>query len=133
MSVAIDTNVLVRLLVREDEKQFEAARRLLDREAASGAPVLIQLMCIVETEWVLRSVFRLQKPVIASAFSTLLEAEDLRIESEATLEEALRLWASHTVEFADCILAAQAAELGRTVFATFDIGASKLPSGELIG
>ena len=43
MTIAIDTNVLVRLLVRDDEAQYAAAHRLVDQAAAAEEPVLIVL------------------------------------------------------------------------------------------
>ena len=133
MSVAIDTNVLVRLLVRDDEAQFVAAKRLVERAEAAGAPVLIVLCALLETEWVLRSRYKLAKPDIAAAFSQLLESEDVVIEHDASLEEALYVWAQHPgADFADCLLNARAAHLGRTRFVSFDIGAAKLPRGELL-
>jgi predicted nucleic-acid-binding protein len=133
MSIAIDTNVLVRLLVRDDEAQFAAAKRLIEQSEAAGAPVLIVLCALLETEWVLRSRYKLAKPVIAGAFAQLLESEDVLIEHEASLEEALYVWAQHPVaDFADCLINARAAHLGRTRFVSFDVGAAKLPRGELL-
>ena len=67
MSIAIDTNVLVRLLVRDDEAQYSAARRLVDEAAAADEPVLIVLGALLETEWVLRSRYQLDKAGIAGA------------------------------------------------------------------
>ena len=53
--LGIDTNVLVRFLVRDDPEQFERARRLIKREVGGGETVLISLLVLLETEWVLRS------------------------------------------------------------------------------
>jgi predicted nucleic-acid-binding protein len=64
VTIAVDTNVIVRLLVRDDEKQFAAATRLVDQAAAAGEPILIVLMSILETEWVLRSAYKLDKATI---------------------------------------------------------------------
>ncbi|MFT7724151.1 MAG: type II toxin-antitoxin system VapC family toxin [Roseateles sp.] len=133
MSVSIDTNVLVRLLVRDDEMQFAAARRLVEQAAAADEPVLIVLLVLLEAEWVLRSRYQLDKASIAAAFAQLLEAKGVVIEHEPTLEEALYVWAQHpAADFADCLLNARAAHLGRTRFVTFDVGAAKLPRGELL-
>ena len=68
MTVAIDTNVLVRLLVRDNEAQYAAAQRLVDRAAAADEPVLIVLGVLLETEWVLRSRYKLDKASIAAAY-----------------------------------------------------------------
>jgi len=133
MSVAIDTNVLVRLLVRDDETQFAVACRLVEEAAAAKEPVLIMLCTLLETEWVLRSGYKLDKASISGAFMQLLESGDVEFEHEPTVEEALYLWARHSkVGFADCLLNARAAHLGRYRFMTFDVGASKLPRAELL-
>jgi len=131
--IAIDTNVLVRLLVRDDEAQFNAAIQLVEQAEAAGQPLLIVLGALLETEWVLRSRYRLDKPAIASTFARLLEVDGLVFEHEPTVEEALYIWTQHpSADFADCLHNARAAQLGRTRFVTFDAGAAKLPRGELL-
>ena len=133
MSVAIDTNVLVRLLVRDDEIQFALAQRLINEAVLSDERVLIVLGVLLEAEWVLRSRYKLDKTAISSAFTQLLESKDVEFEHEPTVEEALYLWAMHSnVEFADCLLNARAAHLGRDRFVTFDRRASRLPRGSLL-
>jgi predicted nucleic-acid-binding protein len=134
MSIAIDTNVLVRLLVQDDPAQFAAARRLVDSAAQAEEPVLIMLCALLETEWVLRSRYKLDKQDIAGAFAQLLESGDVEFEHEPTVEEALHLWTQQSqAGFADCLLSARAVHLGRSRFLTFDVGASKLPRAELLG
>lgn len=133
MTIAIDTNVLVRLLVRDDETQYAAAQRLVDQAAAAEEPVLIMLGTLLETEWVLRSRYKLDKPTIAVAFTALLESADVEFEHPPTVEEALYVWAQHPeADFADCLLTARAAHLGRSRFLTFDAGAARLPGAELL-
>ena len=133
MSIAIDTNVLVRLLVRDDEAQYTAAQRLVGQAAAAEEPVLIVLGALLETEWVLRSRYRLDKASIAGAFTALLESGDVEFEHLPTVEEALYVWAQHPgADFAGCRLAARAAHLGRSRFVTFDAGAARLPGVDLL-
>jgi predicted nucleic-acid-binding protein len=133
MSLAVDTNVIVRLLVRDDEKQYAAAKRLVQHAGSAGEPILIVLMAILETEWVLRSHYKLDKASVAQAFTQLLESQDVVIENAVTLEEALYVWAQHPdADFADCLLAARATHLGATQFMTFDVRASRLPGAALL-
>jgi predicted nucleic-acid-binding protein len=133
VSIAIDTNVLVCLLVRDDEAQFQAAKRLVEQAEAAGEPLLIVLTALRETEWVLRSRYRLDKPAIAATFARLLETDGVVLEHEPTAEEALYIWNQHpSADFADCLHNARAAQMGRTRFVTFDAGAAKLPRGELL-
>ena len=133
MTIAIDTNVLVRLLVRDDEVQYTAAKRLVDDAAAAEEPVLIVLGALLETEWVLRSRYKLDKASVAAAFNALLESADVEFEHPPTVEEALYVWAQNPeADFADCLLTARAAHLGRSRFLTFDAGAARLPGAELL-
>jgi predicted nucleic-acid-binding protein len=75
--LGLDTNVLVRYLVRDDQVQFEKARRLIKRESDKGEPVLVSLLVLLEADGVLRSRYELSKAEVLSAFSTLLDVADL--------------------------------------------------------
>lgn len=124
--LGLDTNVLVRFLVRDDETQFEKARKLIRRETAAGRPVFVGLLVLLETEWVLRSRYGLSKAEILGAFGSLLDADDLRFENEPAIEEALYVWKDNPAVFADCLIGAQNRRMGCTATATFDTKAVKL-------
>jgi predicted nucleic-acid-binding protein len=125
--IGLDTNVLVRFLVRDDEEQYERARRRIRREAQAGDPACISLLVLLEAEWVLRSRYKLGKSEILSAFSALLSSMDLRFEDEASIEEALFVWQDSGAQFADCLIGARNRALGAAATATFDQAALKLP------
>jgi predicted nucleic-acid-binding protein len=125
--LGIDTNVLVRFLVRDDEAQFENARKLIKREVAAGRGVLVNQLVLLETEWVLRSRYSLAKNLIIQAISGLLNASDVRFEDEPAVEEALFIWKDSAADFADCLIGAKNRRLGCRATATFDMKASKLP------
>jgi predicted nucleic-acid-binding protein len=124
--LGVDTNVLVRYLVRDDQLQFEKARRLIKREAGKSEPVLVSLLVLLETEWVLRSRYELSKPEILSAFSTLLDVADLAFEDEPSVEHALYSWKDSVADFADCLIDARNRRLGCQATATFDVKALQL-------
>lgn len=125
--IAIDTNVLVRLLVRDDERQFSAVQRLLKHAAERNEPVFISLVAMVETEWVLRSRCKIKRAQIMEAFTALLESDDIQFEDEQALEQALHFWGAFSVSFTDCVLAARSRSAGCQQLVTFDIDAAKLP------
>jgi predicted nucleic-acid-binding protein len=129
--VGLDTNVLVRFLVADDQRQFEKARRLIGREAAIGDPVLISQLVLLECEWVLRSRYGLAKDEIFGAFSGLLDSTEVRVEDEACVEEALYVWRESGAEFADCLIGAKYRALGRASTVSFDERAVKLPGFRL--
>ena len=124
--IGIDTNVLVRFLVRDDEHQFERARRLLKRGISGGEPVFISHLVLLETEWVLRSRYCVTKTAIRAALNALLDASALQFEDEPPIEEAVFTWKDSTAEFADCLINAHYRALGCRATATFDAKALKL-------
>jgi predicted nucleic-acid-binding protein len=135
MSVAIDTNVLIRILVQDPTApdQCAAARSLVADATAAGEPLFVSLCALLETEWVLRSRYKVDRKAMASAFISMLEAPGIEFEHDATVEEALFLFDQFpTADFADCLLVARATHLGRSRFVTFDAGAADLPRGELL-
>ncbi len=125
--LGIDTNILVRFLVRDDEAQFEKARKLIKREVAAGRRVFVNQLVLMETEWVLRSRYAVPKNQIVEAISGLLDATDVQFEDEPAIEEALFMWKDTAADFADCLIGAKNRRLGCRATATFDEKASKLP------
>ena len=125
--LGVDTNVLVRFLIRDDEAQFEKARKLIKREVAAGRRVFVSQLVLLETEWVLRSRYSLSKSQIIGAISGLLDAGDIRFEDEPAIEEALFIWNDTTADFADCLIGSQNRRLGCRATATLDAKASRLP------
>ena len=127
MMLGLDTNVLVRFLVRDDQAQFEKARRLIKREVAAGSGIFVNQLLLLETEWVLRSRYGLTKKWIIEVISGLLEASDVHFEDEPAIEEALFTWKDASADFADCLISAKNRRLGCRATATFDVRAAKLP------
>jgi predicted nucleic-acid-binding protein len=124
--LGVDTNILVRYLIRDDQPQYEKARRLIDREVAKGEPVLVSLLVLLETEWVLRSRYQLAKAEVVMAFSALLDTADLAFEDEPSVENAVYSWKDSAADFADCLIEAHNRRLGCRATATFDGRALKL-------
>ena len=125
--LGIDTNVLVRFLVQDDQVQFERAQKLIEHESRRGSGVLISLVVLLETEWVLRSRYSLAKAEILAAFSGLLASAELRFEDEHSIEAALFAWKDSPADFADCLIGARHRALGCRATASFDARATKLP------
>ena len=125
--IGLDTSVLVRFLVQDDTRQFERARRLIQREAERGEPVMISLLVLLETEWVLRSRYALSKEEISDTISGLLDAAEVRFEVEPVVEQALYLWRDSAADFADCLVGVHHRSLGCEATASFDARAIRLP------
>lgn len=110
--VAIDTNIVVRLLVNDDPLQTGKTVELFSKNK-----IFISKTVVLETEWVLRGVYNLERTTINSALKSLLSLEQVIIEDEAGVFEAL---SSHLqgMDFADAIHLASS-RMAKS-FATFD-------------
>jgi predicted nucleic-acid-binding protein len=129
----LDTNVLVRFLLRDDRQQAAAARAAIEGAVEGGEPAAVSLVTLAETEWVLRSRAKLNKAAVLVIFKQLLEARDLLFESEEAVEEAIFSYEHGKADFAECLMLAQYRRMGCTATLTFDARAAKLPGAELIG
>lgn len=129
---ALDTNVLLRLLMRDDAGQLAAAQALVARSQRTGEGVFIPVTVALELEWVLRSRFGLDKATVLHTFTQLLSTVELRFESVVALEWALRQYKAATTDFGDCLHAALASQAGEQPLWTFDKAASKLDGTRLL-
>src|SRR6266851_463810 len=95
--IAVDTNVLVRLLTGDDRKQAAAAPSLF-----AAGPIWIAKTVLLETGWVLRSLYGFEESAIRDAFTRLLGLKNLRAEDEPSVATALALTV-HGIELADAM------------------------------
>jgi predicted nucleic-acid-binding protein len=72
----IDTNTLVRFLVRDDAQQFEIVHQIVEREVLASRRVFVSQLVLQEMEWVLRSRYGFSKPQIQGVVSGLLDSMD---------------------------------------------------------
>jgi len=94
---AVDTNVVVRLLTQDDAKQAAAAKSLF-----AAGPIWIAKTVLLETGWVLRSLYGFDERTIRDAFTKLLGLKNVHTEDKASMADALSLTA-HGIELADAI------------------------------
>lgn len=114
MKVTVDTNILVRAVVRDDEKQGEAAAALL-KEAAL---IVVPLLCLCEFVWVLRRVYGFGQPDISTALRILLGAGNVVVNRPA-VDAGLAIFEAGG-DFADGLIAYEGRWLGGEVFVSFD-------------
>jgi predicted nucleic-acid-binding protein len=109
---AADTNILVRFLTEDDQEQAAAARRLF-----AAGPVWLSKTVLLETAWVLRSIYGFEEAEIRQAFVKLLGLPNVHAEDARAVAAALAL-AAQGVELADAVhLSSRPAG---AAFATFD-------------
>ena len=124
---AVDTNVLVRLIVRDDARQTASA------DAFVQAGAWVSVLALVETMWVLDSVYEINSAGIAAAIEMLLSHEHLTLQDQDTVAYALDLYRSHSsLGFSDCLMLELARKSGHLPLGTFDRGLGKLAGTKML-
>ncbi|MGH7024700.1 MAG: type II toxin-antitoxin system VapC family toxin [Caulobacteraceae bacterium] len=110
--LAIDTNVIVRALIGDEPDQSRRARALLESEA-----VFVSTTVLLETEWVLRSAYRVTAADTAEALKRLAGLPNVSFEAPVVIEQSLD-WMTRGMDFADALHLTAARDCAG--FATFD-------------
>ena len=130
---ALDTNVLVRWLTDDDAQQNAVVASLLASAAKKNQRLFVTVTVILETEWVLRSRYRFDKPAVTSALDALLGVSELEFQTEPALEQAMwHFKQAGSPDFADCLHLALVCQAGKGPLLTFDERASKLQGFQLL-
>ncbi len=115
--IALDTNVIVRFLTYDDPKQAEKAKALMEQNK-----VLITKTVLLETEWVLRYSYELNRTIVAKAFEKLLGLTEVWVDDLTGIAQALT-WYQEGFDFADALHLASSEAAQQ--FATFDKAMTK--------
>lgn len=122
---AIDTNVLVRLIARDDARQVNRAETFV----ADGA--WVPTLVLAETVWVLQSVYALDNQQIATTVGMLLEHDRLVLQDSDAVRAALSMFESQrSAGFTDCLVIAAAGKEGHIPVGTFDRSMSHLDGAQ---
>ena len=118
---AVDTNVVVRLLARDDPRQTRAA----DEFVAAGA--WVSLVVLAETTWVLASVYELKPRGIAAAIEMLLDHRNVTVQDADVVAAAVARYRSAPgLGFSDCLVLEAARKAGHLPLGTFDRALARL-------
>jgi len=124
---AVDTNVLVRLITRDDPRQLVAAEAFV----APGA--WVSHIVLVEAIWVLTSVYDVDRAGVATALEMLLRHRDLTLQDAETVVGALRHFGGkNRVSFSDCLVLEMARKAGHLPLGTFDRELAKLDGAKRV-
>ena len=98
LPVALDTNLLVRLLTNDDPEQARRVADLIDDSSACFVPITV----VLELEWVLRGAYQLPREAIIRAFRGLIAIRHLHLEQEQQVLQALEAY-GQGLDFADAL------------------------------
>ena len=118
--IALDTNVLVRLVLHDDETQAKAAERLLVRARREQTEMFVADVVLCELVWVLTRRAGLSREDIATALDQLLRTELFVVDDAAKIERALAAYRAGKGDFADYLIREQARGAGAGEVGTFD-------------
>lgn len=118
--IALDTNVLVRFLVRDDESQAARARGLVERCLEAGDGCLVSNPVLCELEWVLESVYDASRKDVASAVRVLLSTPPFQVEDAGLTHRALQTYSKGKGDLSDYLLGQVGRSRGARTTYTFD-------------
>jgi len=122
---AVDTNVLVRLVTRDDAKQAAAAEAFVEEGA------WVSHLALAEAAWVLAAVYGRQTREIAKAIEMLLNHRQLTLQDSETVASALQSFRKRpALGFSDCLMLEVARRAGHLPLGTFDRRLARLEGAE---
>jgi predicted nucleic-acid-binding protein len=122
---AVDSNVLVRLITRDDVKQVAAADAFVEKGA------WVSVLALAEAMWVLAAVYKRSAAEIARAVEMLLNHTDLTLQDSEVVAAALKIFRTRPApDFSDCLLLELARKAGHLPIGTFDRQLSKLDGAQ---
>ncbi len=115
----VDTNVVLRYLLRDDERLYQRAREFFHRVRDAEEGAYFPGAVIAECTYVLDKRYRVVRDEIAQRLLELVTFRGVDVQNRALLQAALSLYRSRKVDFVDALVVATARERGFGVF-TFD-------------
>ena len=118
--ISLDTNILVRLLVEDDEDQTAKARDLLRRSIEADERCLVTIVALCELQWVLKRLYKVSREDLARAVEDLLLDDRYMIEESATVGAAVIRFRNGKADLADYLIGLKSRLLGAEETVTFD-------------
>ncbi len=100
----VDTNVILRYLLEDDEELFNKARRIFDKALNRESEILIKEVVIAEVVYVLEKVYKINRKIIAETLKELLILKGIKVENKDFVIKALEIYKNKKLDFVDCIL-----------------------------
>jgi len=130
--IAVDTNVLVRLIVGDEPAQAARARKEFDAAAGADLSVWVSDTVLVELVWTLGRAYGRMRGDVVKALRALASHATVVLESSAAVREATDVYERGPADFADCLLCVKARLAGCDQLLTFDRGMKGLPGVRLL-
>ncbi|MBM4163514.1 MAG: type II toxin-antitoxin system VapC family toxin [Lentisphaerae bacterium] len=130
--IALDTNILVRFLVRDDETQAHLVYARFKRAESARETLFVPLVVLLETFWVLESAYDKTRTEILDALEDLKNMPILKFEKDQVLHRLLFEGRKNQLDVSDLLIALSAQSCGCTEGLTFDKKATSFPFFRLL-
>jgi len=129
---ALDTNVLVRFLVVDDQRQADLVRALFKQTESRQQKLHVPLLVVLELIWVLASVYSIPRDKILDALQNMLLMPVLSFDGQTALQDFIHTAKNGTEDLSDLLIAHAAVESGCDTVLTFDKKASGFKHFQLL-
>jgi predicted nucleic-acid-binding protein len=130
--IGLDTNVLVRYLVEDDDRQKRAADRFVEEALNRGESLFVNQIVLCEVVWVLSRAYGFTRREVAETLEMILYARQFEIEAKDMVTQGLREYRKGKADFADCVIGLKNQAAGCTATVTFDRKAASLGSFQVL-
>lgn len=130
---ALDTNVLVRFLVRDDERQAKTIYRIFKQAESDKEVLFVPLLVVLETVWVLESVYKIPRQEIIDSINELILMPILEFETQSAILNFVSSARETKMDLSDLLIAHSTKFSGCECVLTFDKRASNFRLFELLG
>ena len=130
--IALDTNVLLRLLLNDDAARSRKAQQAVEAVEAAGGQVMLNDIVLAEAVWTLRGKYDSGKHDLLRMLRGVLDTATFAFENRPVLIKALAMYENSVADFPDCLIAAKNAAAGCDHTATFDRAMRGLPAVKLL-
>ena len=116
----IDTSVILRILIKDDELKAKAAVNLLKKAGEKELTLYLLPVAVLETVWVLEKVYSFSRKAVQEVVEAVLNTPELKIEQEAVFRKALKAYVEKNIKFADAVMGYWGLANGYTTVFTYD-------------
>ncbi|MBN2000493.1 type II toxin-antitoxin system VapC family toxin [candidate division KSB1 bacterium] len=128
----IDTNILVRFLLNDDQKQAKLVYRIFKKTESANGELWVPLLVVLELIWVLESVYTISRQNILDSLSDLLLLPVLKFDRQTVIQQFIHIAKENRGDLADLLVAQTAKNQGCRAVITFDKKAAKSDMFELL-
>lgn len=129
---ALDTNVLIRFLTKDDKQQAETIYRLFKQAESGKEEFWVSLLVVLETLWVMESVYEIPRQEILDTINELLLMPILKFEAKSAIQDLVASGRESDLDLSDILIAHSAKFSGCECVLTFDKRASNFGFFELV-